>query len=136
METRRGAPAWLLKAKRRAKRLKRQVWALYLAMGDPGTPVLAKVVIACAIAYAVSPIDLLPDFIPVLGYLDELLVLPALIALALRLIPPPIAARCRREAWRRLASGERVKTKSGIVASILFVAVWLSVLAWLASLFL
>jgi uncharacterized membrane protein YkvA (DUF1232 family) len=133
MET--GAKARLAKAKRRAKRLKRQLWAVYLAWKDPKTPALARVVIACAIAYAASPIDLIPDFIPVLGQLDDLVIVPALIALALRLIPREVAARCRREAYERLSSGERVRSPAAIAASALFVLAWLALAAFVVSLF-
>lgn len=119
--------------KRRARRLKRQVWALFLAWKDPATPVVARIVIACAVAYALSPIDLIPDFIPVFGYLDDLVILPALITLALRLIPAEVAARCRREAWRRLRSGERVRTPAAWFASALFALLWLGLAAWLVS---
>jgi uncharacterized membrane protein YkvA (DUF1232 family) len=95
--------------RRRARKMKRRLWALYLAWKDPRTPLTARIAIACAIAYAASPIDLIPDFIPVLGQLDDLVIVPALIALALRLIPKEVAARARREAYRRQAAGERVK---------------------------
>jgi uncharacterized membrane protein YkvA (DUF1232 family) len=133
-----GARAWARikarygKLKRRAARLKRQLWAVYLAWQDPGTPFLARAIIACAIAYAASPIDLIPDFIPVLGQLDDLVIVPALIALALRLIPPEVAARCRREAWKRLGAGERVKTPAAWAAAALFALVWLGLIAWIA----
>jgi uncharacterized membrane protein YkvA (DUF1232 family) len=122
--------------KRRAKRLKRQLWTVYLALRDPATPFLARAVIACALAYAASPIDLIPDFIPVLGQLDDLVIVPALIALALRLVPAEVAARCRREAWTRLGSGERVRTRGGTAAAALFALAWLALGAWLISLFL
>ena len=120
--------------KRRARRLKRQVWALFLAWKDPGTPWTAKIVIAVTVAYALSPIDLIPDFIPVLGQLDDLVIVPALIVVALRLIPPPVAARCRREAWKNLAAGKRIRTKAGTIASIVFVFVWIAAAAWIVSL--
>ncbi|MFA5852033.1 MAG: YkvA family protein [Spirochaetales bacterium] len=129
-------PEWYKKLKSRASRLKRQIWALYLALKDPETPWSARLFILLAIAYATSPIDLIPDFIPVLGQLDDLIVLPVLIGLALRRIPKPVMARCRREAWKRLESGERVKTAASIVASMLFVAVWLGLLIWIASIWL
>lgn len=132
----RKGPAWFQKLKRRAKRLKRQVWSLWLAMKDPRTPFRARLVIAVTVAYALSPIDLIPDFIPVLGYLDDLVILPGLIVLAIRLIPKEVMAQARREAWKRLASGERVKSKAGTAAAALFVLVWLAVIAWLVSLFL
>lgn len=122
--------------RRRAAKMKRQLWALYLAWKDPATPRLAKIAIACAIAYAASPIDLIPDFIPVLGQLDDLVIVPALVALALRLIPREVAARCRREAYAHLRDGERVKSPAATVASILFVGIWLAVAAWIATRFL
>jgi len=132
----RKGPAWYAKLRRRAKRLKRQVWALFLSWKDPATPFLARVVIACAIAYALSPIDLIPDFIPVLGQLDDLVILPALIALAIRLIPPEVSARTRREAWKHLASGDRVKTPAATMAAIFFALLWIALIAWLLSKFL
>ena len=121
--------------KRRAVKLKRQLWALFLAFKDPETPALAKAIIIVAIAYATSPIDLIPDFIPVLGQLDDLIILPALIALALRLIPSGVAARCRREAWKRLEAGDRFRTGASVAASAVFVAAWLAVVVWVVSLF-
>jgi len=120
--------------KRRAAKLKRQLWALFLAFKDPETPAMAKAVIILAIAYATSPIDLIPDFIPVLGQLDDLIILPALIALALRMIPPRVAARCRREAWKRLEAGDRFRTGASIAASAVFVAVWLAAIVCVVSL--
>lgn len=115
--------------KARARKLKRQIWALYLAWKDPETPFLARLVIACTIGYAISPIDLIPDFIPVLGYLDDLVILPALVVLAIRLIPPPVMARARREAWKRLGSGQKVKSPAGRIAAALFILLWLGLAA-------
>lgn len=115
--------------------MKRQVWALFLAWKDPRTPVLARVVIIVAVAYAVSPIDLIPDFIPFFGQLDDLLILPLLIALAIRLIPPDVSARCRRDAWRHLKSGDRVRTPAAAMAAVAFGAAWIAALAWIVSLF-
>lgn len=114
--------------KRRAKRLKRQIWAIYLALKDPRTPWPARIIIGCTIAYAASPIDLIPDFIPVLGQLDDLVIVPALIALALRFIPPEVSAKCRREAWRHAKAGERVHTAGGTIAAIVFVLTWAGLL--------
>ena len=129
-------PAWYVKLRRRASRLKRQVWAMFLALKDPRTPFLARVIIVCAVAYAVSPIDLIPDFIPILGQLDDLIILPALIVLAIKLIPPEVSARCRREAWQRLTSGDRVQTPLAAIAAILFSLVWIALIVWFVSLFL
>jgi uncharacterized membrane protein YkvA (DUF1232 family) len=107
---------------------------MFLAWKDPETPWPARVAIALAVAYAASPIDLIPDFIPVLGQLDDLIIVPALIALALHLIPASVAARCRREAWRHLAAGERFKTKGGLIAAVGFVLLWLALAAWVLRL--
>lgn len=81
-----------------AAQLKPQITALFLAMKRGDTPLSAKILAALTIAYALSPIDLIPDFIPVLGYLDDLILLPCMIALCIKLIPPEIMAQCRREA--------------------------------------
>ena len=84
--------------KERAKRLKSEIPAVYLALKDKQTPLPAKILAGITVGYALSPIYLIPDFIPVLGYLDDLLILPALAALTIRLIPPEVIERCRREA--------------------------------------
>ena len=92
--------ALLAKLKQRARQLKSEVYALYLAGRHPGTPRYAKLFLLAVVAYALSPIDLIPDFIPVLGLLDELILLPFAIALAVKLIPGPVLAECRAEAAR------------------------------------
>jgi uncharacterized membrane protein YkvA (DUF1232 family) len=84
-----------------ARRLKRDVGALWIAARDRRTPVLAKVVAGSVAAYALSPIDLIPDFIPILGYLDDLLIVPAGIWLALRLIPTDLMREFRTMAEAR-----------------------------------
>lgn len=81
-----------------ARTLKRDVMALYFAAGDRRVPWYAKIVAACVAAYALSPIDLIPDFIPVLGYLDDLILVPLGIALAIRLIPPALLEEHRARA--------------------------------------
>ena len=82
----------------RAASLKRDIPAVYLALKSKRTPVAAKLLAGVTLALALSPIDLIPDFIPVLGYLDDVLLLPGLIALTVKLIPPEILADCRRQA--------------------------------------
>ena len=82
----------------RAKQLKTDVPAVFLALKHPKTPPAAKLLAALTVAYALSPIDLIPDFIPVLGYLDDVLLLPALIACTARLVPAPVLAECRKKA--------------------------------------
>jgi uncharacterized membrane protein YkvA (DUF1232 family) len=84
--------------KARAKQLKTDLPALFLALKRKETPWTAKVLAGLTIGYALSPIDLIPDFIPVLGYLDDLILLPALVALTIRLIPAEVLASCRAEA--------------------------------------
>ena len=89
--------------KERAEKLKNDISAVFLAWKDPRTPFWAKLLAALTVAYALSPIDLIPDFIPVLGYLDDLLLLPGLVALCVRLIPPEVMADCReraRDLWK------------------------------------
>ena len=83
--------------KLRAKQLKNDVPALFLALKDKDTPILAKVFAGITVAYALSPIDLIPDFIPVLGYLDDVLLLPFLVALTIKLIPREILEEKRRQ---------------------------------------
>lgn len=88
----------LERLKRWAKALKREVLVLWLAGRDPRTPLLAKAVAAVTVAYALSPIDLIPDFIPVLGLLDDLLLVPAGIWIVLRLLPAGLIAELREKA--------------------------------------
>jgi uncharacterized membrane protein YkvA (DUF1232 family) len=91
----------LQRLKRWARRIKLDVVALWLAARDPRTPWHAKATAAAVAAYALSPIDLIPDFIPVLGYLDDVVIVPLGIMLAVRLIPGPLMAEFRAEAARR-----------------------------------
>ena len=84
--------------KERASSLKREIPAVFLALKDERTPVFTKILAAVTVACALSPVDLIPDFVPVLGYLDDVLVLPALIALTVRRIPPEVLASCRERA--------------------------------------
>ena len=84
--------------KETARQLKREVYALYFAVRDPRVPWYAKLLAGGIVAYALTPLDPIPDFIPVLGYLDELLLLPGAILLVRRLIPPAILAECRERA--------------------------------------
>jgi uncharacterized membrane protein YkvA (DUF1232 family) len=104
--------------KRWARALKRDVVALWLAARDPRVPWGAKVLAAVVAAYALSPIDAIPDFIPVLGYLDDLLIVPAGIWLAVRMIPPQLMAELRDRAARR-------QRPTSTIAAVLIVGLWL-----------
>lgn len=95
--------------KERAAQLKTDVPAVFLALKRKETPVSAKLLAAVTVAYALSPIDLIPDFIPVLGYLDDLVILPALVALTIRLIPAEVLAACRAEAADLWSGGKPVR---------------------------
>lgn len=98
-----------------ARALKRDVVALWIAARDPRTPWHAKAIAGVVAAYALSPIDLIPDVIPVLGYLDDLLIVPAGIWLAVRCIPPPLMAEYRAEAGRRDRPTSRIAAAAVIL---------------------
>jgi len=102
-------------------RLKGEIHALYLAARDRRTPWYAKAIVGCVVAYALSPIDLIPDFIPVLGYLDDLLLLPLGIYLALKLIPAEVLTDARTQAANAATLPKR------------WSAAWVIVLLWLAA---
>lgn len=109
--------------RRRAGELKRETHALYLAYRDPRTPWIARIVAGCVVAYAFSPLDLIPDFVPVLGYLDDLVLVPLGVALALRLIPPAVMADCRERAR------EATDRPHNWAAAAAIVAIWLGLAA-------
>lgn len=108
-----------------ARRMKRDTLALYLARRDPRVPLHAKAMAMVTAAYALSPIDLIPDFIPVLGYLDELIILPLFIYVTIRLIPPDIMVELRAQADQHL-SENRPRSMTGAVVIIL---IWLSIVS-------
>ena len=105
----------------RIRALKHETLALYLAARHPGTPWYAKVFVAVVAAYALSPIDLIPDFVPVLGYVDDLLLVPLGIALAVRLVPAEILEDCRARAGEAFANGRPVSTAAAVVIVLLWV---------------
>jgi len=107
--------------KKRVRHLKDETFVLYLAGRHPDTPWYAKVLVAGIVAYAFSPIDLVPDFIPVLGYLDDLVLIPLGIAVAIKLIPPKVLAECRLRAQASMAGGEPVSR----IAALVIVGIWI-----------
>lgn len=110
---------------RQVKQLKTETYALYLAYKDPHTPWYARAVAAAVVAYAFSPIDLIPDFIPVLGHLDDLILVPLGIILAIKLIPAPVMAECRVQAQAAIEQEKSI----GRFALAAIVALWLVVAA-------
>ena len=109
----------------RARILKRDTLTLYLAARDPRTPWYAKLVAAAVVAYALSPFDLIPDFIPVLGYLDDLIIVPLGIAVVLKLVPAEVLADCRAHA--------DVRTHGPVsrAGAIVVVSIWVVAATWL-----
>ena len=109
------------KLKQQAQHLKAELYALYLAYRDPRVPWYAKIFVACVVGYAFSPIDLIPDPIPLLGYLDDLILVPLGIALAIRMIPANVMAEYRQQA--RL-NQQRRKPTNWVAAGVI-VSIWL-----------
>ena len=112
-----------------ASRIKRDAVTLWFAYRHPGTPWFAKALAAFVVAYALSPIDLIPDFIPVLGYVDDVLLLPALIALNIRLIPADVLQDCRAQADRWMK--EQGSKPRSIAGAVIVVAIWIGLAAGL-----
>jgi len=115
-----------MKLKERAAKLKTDIPAIFLALRKKETPFWARLTGGLTLVYALSPIDLIPDFIPVLGYLDDLIILPALVALTVKLIPTDILDECRRES---IGMWENGKPKKWYYA-LPFLFIWL-VIIWL-----
>lgn len=118
-------PPFLDTWKARAHQLKTELIALYLAYKDPRTPWHARVFAAVVVGYAFSPIDLIPDPIPVLGYLDDLLLVPLGVYLALKMIPPQVMVESREKAQELAAQGKPVNK----VAAAVIVLIWLGLAA-------
>jgi uncharacterized membrane protein YkvA (DUF1232 family) len=108
-----------------AKALRRDALTVWFATRHPDTPVVAKVLAICVAAYALSPIDLIPDFIPVLGYLDEVILLPGAIWLCLRLLPPEVRNHCRAQAdqWFADRKGKPVSLAGAAIIGVVWIAI-------------
>jgi uncharacterized membrane protein YkvA (DUF1232 family) len=109
--------------KTQARRLRNELQALYLAARDPRTPWYAKVLAVFIIGYALSPIDLIPDFIPVIGYLDDLVIVPAGITLLIRLIPTGVLQECREK-----VQSQPISIRRNWIAGIIIALIWLLVI--------
>ena len=118
-----------------AKRIKRDGMTLWFAGKHPATPWYAKALSVFVVTYALSPIDLIPDFIPVLGYLDDVLLLPGLIWLTIRLLPPHVLADCRNhaDAWMKTAVSKPSSRVGAILIVLLWIATGVALWAWLVQ---
>lgn len=111
--------------KMKAKQLKQQIIVLFLALRKSTVPVIPKAFIALVVAYALSPFDLIPDFIPILGYLDDLLLLPLGIWISLRLIPTDVLKECQRE-----AEDNEIKMPKNKAAGYTIILLWIAFLIY------
>ena len=107
--------------KERVRALKQETFTLYLACRHPRVPWYAKVLALIVVGYALSPIDLIPDFIPLLGYVDDLILIPLGFMLVIRMIPDEVLAECRRQSRETIGRG----TRAGKVAAALIVGIWI-----------
>src|SRR5450759_401418 len=118
------------RTRRWAARLKTETSAVYLACRDPRTPWYAKALALLVVGYALSPIDLIPDFIPVLGYLDDLILIPLGLMLVIRLIPADVLSECRQKSEEIVGRA----TRAGKIAAVVIVTIWLltaALVVWL-----
>lgn len=121
-----------MKLKEKTAKLKRDIPAIFLALKEKQTPVIAKICAGIAIAYALSPIDIVPDFIPVLGYLDDLIILPLLVALTIRFIPDDIMIKCQKQAEGMWTDGKPKKWYYAIpIILIWLLIIWLVIKAFI-----
>jgi uncharacterized membrane protein YkvA (DUF1232 family) len=124
------AMPFLEELKQNAHRLKAETFALYLAARHHDTPWHAKLMVAAITAYAFSPIDLIPDFVPVLGYLDDLVLIPLGIALAIKMVPPSVLAECRAQAQETMKNGKPVSRVAGAVIVVIWLTLAMLCIVW------
>ncbi|HNX57664.1 MAG TPA: YkvA family protein [Spirochaetota bacterium] len=106
-------------AEKKAAAVKREIIAVYYAYRDPRTGRIPKILIACTLGYLLCPLDLIPDFIPLLGYADDLIIIPVLLYISVKLIPEDVMNDARNRAME-----EKIRIKSVWIFSVLFVAIW------------
>lgn len=112
--------------KEKARKIKSDITTLFYAYKNPKTKLLPKIIIFITLGYALSPVDLIPDFIPVLGYLDDLLIIPSLIALSIKLIPKDIMDESKEKALK-----EPVRLKDNWLFGLIFILVWILLLTFI-----
>jgi len=119
------------KLRSRARALKNEAYAIYLAAKDPRTPWYAKALIYIVVAHTFSPVDLIPDFIPILGYLDDIIITPLGIALAVRLIPPEVLKETRLA-----VTTQGFDRRVGLVGAGIIIIIWILAIIWGATIIL
>ena len=127
--------ALLAELKQRARYLKAETFALYLAARDPRTSWYAKLLVAGIVAYAFSPIDVIPDFVPVLGYIDDLILVPLGITLAIKMVPHSVLAECRARAQEAIQNGKPVSLVAGAVVVVIWVSLAALCTVWIFKAF-
>lgn len=120
-----------MKLRERARKLKTDIPAVFMALKRKETPWYAKISAAIVVVYALSPVDFIPDFIPILGYLDDVILLPALIAFTVKLIPKAVFAECQAQAEGMWQGGKPEKWYYAIP----FLFIWVAVIAWIVTVF-
>ena len=121
--------------KQAARRLKKETYAVYLASTDQRVPRYARILAGLTVAYAFSPIDLIPDFIPVLGYLDDLIIVPLGIWLVLKMIPPQVLAECREKAAAEIERGKPINRAAAAVIIAIWIGLGILAAMWLTRIF-
>lgn len=122
---------WLEIWKQKVRELKAEVYTLYLAYKDPRVPLYARFFAACVVGYAFSPIDLIPDPIPILGYLDDLILIPLGVILAIKMIPPVVLNECREWAQEEMKRGKPVNRAAAAV----IISIWVLLVLMAVHLF-
>jgi uncharacterized membrane protein YkvA (DUF1232 family) len=115
--------------RQRARRLKRETYALVLAARHPQVPWHTKALVLAVVGYALSPLDLIPDFVPIIGFLDDFILIPLGIALVLRLMPPGVLEECRVQAQQEMERGRLSRSIPARIATVIIVLAWLLGLA-------
>ena len=123
------------KWKQKARDLKKETFAIYLAYKDPRVPWYAKALAVCVVGYALSPIDLIPDPIPILGYLDDLVLIPLGIALVVRMIPSEVLQECRQKAETAFRQGKPKNWIAGTIIIIIWIILFGLTLFYLGKIF-
>ena len=121
--------------KKQARHLRVETFALYLAARHQGTPWYAKLFVAGVVAYAFSPIDLIPDFVPILGYLDDLVLIPLGVTVAMKMIPPAVMSECRVRAQEIITHGKPISRVAGVVIVLIWVTLAALCAMWVYELF-